>query len=166
MVQARIHMEDKNGLYFITPTVQNWYYIFDRHKRWNILADSLRYLQDNKGLEIHSYVFMLNHIHLIIQAPDIVGLMRDFKRHTTRQLGINIKKTEPNLIELFTSPDGSFKIWKTDNQPKLIETEKFYLQKLNYIHNNPVHKEYVDQPEHWKWSSANPNSVIKTIASW
>ena len=95
MVQARINMENKDGLYFVTPTIVSWYYVLDRHNRWQILADSLRYLQENKGLEIHAYVFMLNHIHLIIQAPDAVGVLRDFKRFTTQAIKANIKVNEP-----------------------------------------------------------------------
>jgi putative transposase len=46
------------------------------------------------------------------------------------------------------------------NAPKKIENPVFYLQKLNYIHENPVRKGYVTQPEHWLWSSANPFSAL------
>lgn len=152
-------------MYFVTPTVIGWYYIFDRHERWKILADSLRYLQENKALKIHAYVFMLNHMHMIIQAPDVVGVIQGFKRHTSRQLKSNFAGYEPRMLDLFTDTDGRFKIWKTDNQPKVITSKAFYLQKLNYIHNNPVHKGYVRQPEHWNWSSANPESEIKTVGT-
>jgi hypothetical protein len=34
------------------------------------------------------------------------------------------------------------------------------LQKINYIHENPVRKQYVQRPEDWEWSSANPESEI------
>ncbi len=44
--------------------------------------------------------------------------------------------------------------------PKLIESEKFFLQKINYIHNNPVRKQYVADPSYWYWSSANPDGEI------
>jgi len=161
MTVSRIAHDNKSGVYFVTPTVWNWYYIFDRHDRWQILADSLRFLQDNKGLKIHAYVFMLNHLHLIIESDDVAACLRDFKRHTSREIKRNISQTEPQLLPLFTNDTGQFHFWKPDNQPKMLETEKFYLQKLNYLHNNPVQKGYVDKPENWKWSSANPNSPIK-----
>ena len=164
MVQARISWNNKSALYFVTPTVVSWYYIFDRHDRWQILADSFQYLQKTRGLEIHAYVFMLNHVHLIIQAPNVAAVMRDFKPHTTRQIKSSLTASEPQMLDLFTRADGTFKFWKSDNGPKMIAPEKFYLQKLNYIHNNPVHKGYVEQPEYWKWSSANPHSAIKTVA--
>ena len=36
----------------------------------------------------------------------------------------------------------------------MMDSEKLYLQKMNYIHLNPVRKGYVEQVEHWKYSSA------------
>jgi hypothetical protein len=32
-----------NALYFTTLTVKQWYHIFDRHNRWQILADSIKH---------------------------------------------------------------------------------------------------------------------------
>ena len=45
--------------------------------------------------------------------------------------------------------------------PKLIESEKYFFQKANYVHENPIRKQYVINPEHWHWFSANSNSEIK-----
>ena len=39
--------------------------------------------------------------------------------------------------------------------PELIESDEFFQQKLDYIHNNPVRKQYVEKPENWTWSSAS-----------
>ena len=102
---------------------------------------------------------MLNHLHLIIQSDDAIGFIRDFKKFTSKKLIENIKSFEPSILDLFKDGDG-YRFWKDDNQPKIIENEKFALQKINYIHNNPVVKGYVTKPEHWKWSSANFESDI------
>jgi putative transposase len=149
-----------NQTYFITPTVKNWYYIFDRHNRWQILADSIKYCQDHKGLEVFAYVFMLNHLHMVVRSPDVIGFLRDFKKFTSKRLIENITENEPNILPLFKG-EKSCELWKYDNQPKLIESEKFFVQKVNYIHDNPVRKGYVERPEYWKWSSANCDSEIK-----
>jgi len=47
----------------------------------------------------------------------------------------------------------------------MIENEEYLIQKINYIHGNPVRRQYVKKPEHWMWSSANPNNniVIESI---
>ena len=85
MTQRRISTEQNTGTYFLTLTIQRWYYLFDRHNRWEILADSLRYCQTNKGLEINGYVFMLNHLHMIATALDMAGFVRDFKKFTSKK---------------------------------------------------------------------------------
>ncbi len=162
---ARIPNGANNACYFITPTIKNWYYIFDRYSRWQILADSIKHCQQHKGLEVFAYVFMLNHLHLIVQSPDVSGFIRDFKKYTSNELIKNIRQNEPAVLDLFRNEDGSYTFWKEDNQPKILENEKFSLQKLNYIHNNPVIKGYVLSQEHWRWSSANQRSEIK-ISSW
>ncbi len=108
---------------------------------------------------------MLNHLHLIVRSPDMIGFLRDFKKYTTKELIKNIRQHEPNVLELFKNEAVVYSFWKEDNQTKILETEKFGLQKLNYIHNNPVVKGYVERPEYWKWSSANPNSPIK-VSEW
>lgn len=87
--------------------------------------------------------------------------MRDFKKFTSRQIQENIAATEPSVLKYFEDGDGSHEFWATTNMPKMIENEGFLLQKINYIHNNPVRRQYVQRPEDWVWSSANPDSVIK-----
>jgi REP element-mobilizing transposase RayT len=165
MPKNRVSVDQNSGVYFLTPTVWNWYYVFDRHHRWEILADSIRYCQEHKGLRVHAYVFMLNHLHLIIQADDVAGVLRDFKRHTAKKLLENIAETEPNLLSLFMRDNGVV-FWKEDNQPRLIETEAFYRQKLEYIIQNPVRKRYVVLPEHWYWSSANSGAPLSVEHLW
>lgn len=163
---SQIARDTKNGWYFLTPTVERWYYLFDRHNRWQILADSIAYCQQHKGLRLYGYVFMLNHLHMIVESPDVIGFLRDFKRHTSTRLKENLKEAELNVLQLFLDEDGVYRFWKPDNKPKRIEREKFFLEKLNYIHNNPVRKGYVERPEFWKWSSANPHSPIKVDSVW
>ena len=160
MPSIRISKDQNDKLYFVTCTIQNWYYILDRHNRWDILCKSLIYCQKNKNLEIFDYVFMINHIHLIVRADDLIRVICDFKKYTSRELMNNIIATEPNTYTLFPKKNDKYKIWQETNMPELIESEKFYSQKKQYIINNPVKKQYVDEPEYWYWSSANPNQPI------
>jgi putative transposase len=161
MPQLRVRKSANSAPYFITLTIKNWYYIFDRHNRWQILADSIKYCQQHKGLQVYAYVFMLNHLHMVVGSPDVAGFLRDFKAYTSKRLIANIKETEPSVLDLFKNEDGSHGFWKDGNQPKILENEKFSQQKIGYIHRNPVAKGYVNACEHWKWSSANPYSEIK-----
>lgn len=163
MPSIRINKALNSQTYFITFTVRNWYYVFDRHSRWNILSNSLQYCQKEKGLQIYAFVFMLNHIHILASSPDMSGFVCDFKKFTSKQMEQNILQTEPGILTLFTE-DNVYNFWGKTNMPKLVETEGYFNQKLNYIHNNPVKKNYVTMPEHWYWSSANKLCEIKVDA--
>lgn len=161
MPSPRISKELNAGIYFFTFTVKRWYYLFDRHNRWKIIADSLEYCRSHKQLKIYGFVFMLNHVHLVVASPDMAGFVRDFKRHTSREIHKNIVATEPNIEKLFLELDGACAVWQETNMPVCLETEKVFFQKLNYVHENPVRKNYVMRAEDWYWSSANPECVLK-----
>lgn len=160
MPSRRVAAQLNAGTYFVTLTVERWYYLFDRFDRWQLLADSLRYCQQHKALQLNGFVFMLNHIHLIVTSPDVAGFLRDFKRFTAKQLKENIEQHEPKVLTLFVDDAGNYHFWRDSNAPKKIENPSFYLQKLNYLHENPVRKGYVDKPEHWRWSSAHPGNNL------
>jgi putative transposase len=48
MPSKKISEENNTAPHFLTLTVKNWYYLFDRHNRWDILLDSLCYCQKTK----------------------------------------------------------------------------------------------------------------------
>ena len=50
--------------------------------------------------------------------------------------------------------DRSYQFWQEGIHPELIQNEEMMRQKVDYIHNNPVSRGYVDKPKHWWYSSA------------
>ena len=159
-----ISKEFKDQPHFITFTVKKWYYLFDRNNRFEILEDSFVYCQKHKELKIYAFVFMLNHLHFIASAPDLIGIVRDMKTFLSKEIQKNIIATEPNILQLFKEKNG-YSVWQKTNAPKLIETENFFQQKMEYIHHNPVLKQYVHYPEDWYWSSASKIPSKIKIAS-
>ena len=78
-------IRDQHGLNFLTLTVVGWIDIFSRKKYRDIIIESLRFCQENKGLKIYGYVIMTNHIHMIVQATGeqiLSGVLSDFKSYT------------------------------------------------------------------------------------
>ncbi|MBU0975253.1 MAG: transposase [Patescibacteria group bacterium] len=160
MPSLRVPREFNSETFFVTFTVFRWYYIFDRYNRWDLLANSIQYCMKNKDLKLVAFVFMLNHIHLIISSSDVAGFIRDFKKFTSKEMKRNIIETERHILRLFNN-NGSYQFWQRTNAPKLIDTVDFYEQKLNYIHENPIVKNFVMKPEDWYWSSANKYCELK-----
>jgi len=64
----------------------------------------------------------------------------------------------------------TYQVWEEGNHPQIIESEVVMRQKLDYTHHNPVKRGYVDQPEHWRYSSARnyagQDGLIEVIRSW
>lgn len=154
MPKVRVTRELKDQIYFVTFTVKNWYYLFDRHNRFHILEDSFVHCQKHKNLTLYAFVFMLNHLHFIGSADDLGSVIRDMKTYLSKAFKKNILETEPNVLKIFEN-NGKYQFWIDTNYPKLIESTDFFEQKMDYIHENPVKKEYVHEPEDWRWSSVS-----------
>lgn len=154
MPSVRIAKSLSDQPHFLTLTVKNWYYIFDRHHRFEILEDSFVYCQKHKNLKINAFVFMLNHLHFIASAPNLAAVVRDMKTFLSKELQRNIIATDPSVLKIFKEGHDCH-FWQDKNFPELITSEKFLHQKIEYIHNNPVRKGYVYYPEDWRWSSAS-----------
>ena len=81
---------DQYAMYFLTFTIVGWVDIFTRKECKDTIIDSLQYCNINKGLSIHAYVIMSNHIHFIVSAREgsggLSGMIRYSKKHTSKQL--------------------------------------------------------------------------------
>lgn len=153
--------------YFITITCVNWVDLFTRLNHRYTIINALKYCQEYKGLEVFAYCIMPSHIHLICSADDgekLSNIMRDFKKHTSKEL-INNITNEPEsrrewLLELFAKAcehlkrEQKYKVWQDGYHAEIIETPKFMYGKLHYIHNNPVVDKMVEKPEDYIFSSA------------
>ena len=135
-------------------TVKKWCYIFDRDNRFRTLEESFIYCQNNMKLKVYAYVFMLNHIHFIGSSNDLSQVLCSMKSFLAKSMISSILKKEPNKLSLFET-HGKHEFWERTNYPKLISGYNFFQQKVEYIHMNPVEKQYVHYPEDWKWSSAS-----------
>jgi putative transposase len=163
-----LKMKDPQGIYFLTCTVVDWIDVFTRLEYKQIITDSLRHCQQNKGLSIHAYVIMTNHLHLMISrkedAPPLSDIVRDFKKFTAQQLLKAIQvPTESRrdwMLPLFkkagtkNANNTHYQFWIQDNHPVELFSLKFIIQKLNYIHDNPVKAGIVEAPHMYLHSSA------------
>jgi putative transposase len=50
--------------------------------------------------------------------------------------------------------ESQFQFWQEGSHPEEMNNDTMLMQRLAYIHNNPVKRGYVDLPEHWRYSSA------------
>ena len=123
-----------------------------------MVEDSLNFCIDHKGLLIYGYVFMTNHIHLLVQAKNgnLSDVLRAFKKFTSGRITKAIEENDTEsrkrwLMWLLTNEKAtdnkaaSFQFWQPDNHAEICFGLPFMWQKLDYIHNNPVRAGIVDK---------------------
>lgn len=172
-VAKPIHMSSKykvgeNELpHFVTFSVVGWVDVFSREYYKEIVVDSLQFCQQNKGLILHAWVIMTNHLHLIISSQEnkIPHLVRDIKKFTSKKIIRAIEENDAEsrkswMLNMFTyagvnnNNNKDFQFWKQDYHPVELNTPGMMEQRLNYLHNNPVRSGLVWEPWHYKYSSA------------
>lgn len=169
MTQGGYKITDQFATYFLTFTLVGWVDLFTRRQCCQILIDSFNYCKENKGLILYAYVIMGSHVHLIASAREgssgLSAIVRDFKSHTSRKIiewiTNNNKESRRKWLEMvfkyhgkYNSNNQVYQVWKQHSKPMQCVTPQFTLQKLNYIHNNPVKAGLVDTPEDYRYSSA------------
>jgi putative transposase len=90
-------IQNQEGLYFITFATLQWIDIFTQGSYIDIVLESLKYCQNEKGLRIHAWCIMSNHLHLIISTKFGVhpsDILRDFKKFTSKQIIAAIENKE------------------------------------------------------------------------
>ena len=160
-------IRNKKEIHFVTFSVVEWVDVFTRKEYRDIVIDSLKFCQKEKGLLLHGWCIMSNHIHLIVSAKNenLSDILRDFKKFTSKQIIRAIENSETEsrkdwMLEIFktqaqrNSHNVSYQFWRQDNQPKELYSPGFTVQKLNYLHNNPVEAGLVERAEDYLYSSA------------
>lgn len=147
--------------YFITATTINWLPLFSNPEIARNLLDSLCFLVECRRITLFAYVIMENHLHLIAAASNLSAEIARFKSFTARksidyylECGDEFTLKQLAFHKRKHKTDRPYQFWQEGSHPQQIVDEAVMEQKLNYLHNNPVRRGYVDLPEQWRYSSA------------
>jgi len=110
------------------------------------------------GLLVYGYVVMPEHVHLLVSEPERDSLARtlqSLKQSVARRLAL--RAAHP----FWQARYYDFNLW----------SEKKFVEKLRYIHRNPVQRGLVAHPEDWDWSSfrhyaAGETSLVEIESQW
>ena len=150
---------DQEGQYFITCTVHQWVDVFTRRDYIDIFLDSIRFCQSNKGLEVHAWVIMSNHVHMIVSSSKgkLSDTIRDFKKFTAtkivKAIEYNPKESRKRWLLWLLKKEGNIWFWEEGYHGEEIVTKEFFDSKLEYIHMNPVRAGIVEKEEEYMYSS-------------
>jgi putative transposase len=160
LARTRYKIVEDCSTYFVTTATVNWLPLFSIPDLAQIVLDAMRFLHDNQRVAIHAYVLLENHLHFIGSSPHFSGEMRKFKSFTARAIIDILSERGPRFyleqLRHFKSrhkSDQTYQVWQEGFHPKAIQNEQMLMQKIEYIHYNPVRRGYVDNPENWRYSS-------------
>lgn len=146
---------------FYTVTNLNWLPVLQNELHKEIIIEAFRHRVKLKQVTIYAFVIMPNHIHSIWQLHDgidKVAFQRDLLKFTARSMLKNIRmKNDPLLYKLkVRSADREYQVWERKSLSIDLWNEKIFLQKLNYIHKNPIQAKWKlsPTPEDYAYSSA------------
>jgi len=123
-------------------------------KRRDLFLNILEETRCKYRFVVHGYVIMPEHFHLLITEPDLRDpsvVMKVIKQRFARRLNQLARRPPSAQLALWDStPDP---VWQKRFYDFNAWSERKRVEKLNYIHHNPVKRELVASPELWRWSS-------------
>lgn len=152
-------------LYFVTTKAVQYRHLFRRAIVKRIIVDTVYSTSIATRAKLYAFVVMPNHIHVLLRCSEesrLDGWLRVVKS-TVAQLLVRHYQVESNeaalawLASQVTRPGKQrYKVWEDNYLAKSVITPEFMLQKLEYIHGNPVqpHWQLAEAPAAYPWSSA------------
>ena len=116
-------------------------------------------VRDRYGFSLVGYVVMPEHIHLLMSEPTIgtpptaiqvlkqrvSRWLRRKKRANAGQLDLSFEYREKSQPRFWQRNFYDFNVWSLKKR----------VEKLHYIHMNPLKRKLVDHPKDWPWSSCS-----------
>jgi len=148
---VKLQHSDTFSTYFVTFTCVEWISLFEISDTYEMVYKWFDILKTEQNADIIAYVIMPNHLHVIIHFHDehfnLNSTIANGKRFMAYEI-INRLEASGNsmllarLENLVTEREKQkgqlHKVFKDSFDAKPVITQKFLLQKINYIHNNPV----------------------------
>jgi len=124
----------------------------DRAKR--IVVDVLASELARHRADCFGYVVMPHHVHAIVRFPSeghLGAFMKQWKQRSSVQLG---KLLRGKLVHYSEKVSPREPRWQRHYYAFNITTREKLLEKLSYMHNNPVNAGLVEKPYDWEFCSA------------
>jgi putative transposase len=133
----------------------------ERACRW--LAEAVAQAQAAHGFELWAYVFMPEHVHLLVCPQqgeyDVSKFLAAVKLPVTRKALAYVRRQAPSFVRRMADEqsDGTIqhRFWQRGGGfDRNLWSEKALLAEIDYIHANPLRRGLCETPEAWPWSSA------------
>jgi putative transposase len=147
-------------VFFWTATVNDWKHLLTEDKFNEVVVQSLRTLSERGLINVFAFVVMPNHIHLIWRTSALNGketAQASFLKFTPHEFKKMLKHNSTELQKYAVDAHNKkYEFWQRDSLAVLLYSRQVMLQKLHYIHLNPLaaHWNLANEPWNYCYSSA------------
>jgi putative transposase len=125
----------------------------------NIFEATVMQARLNCRFQLYAWVVMPNHVHLLLRPklPEhpVAAILNQIKQPVAKSILAEWRRLDAPVISKLTTERGEVRFWQRGGGfDRNIFSKEEFLEKLKYIHHNPVKAGLVTRPEEWKWSSA------------
>ncbi len=145
---------------FITTVTKNRLPVFRTAGIAGVACAALNEARVSGGFSIFAYAVMPDHFHLLTDSrrkpSDTLRFIKGIvSRRVLQYLKENGFQTSLEKLRVQQrSGRGEYSLWQHHSNILLVTSESVAMQKVNYIHKNPVSDGLAETPEAFRWSSA------------
>jgi putative transposase len=156
-------ISEEASLYYLTFSILEWMPVFVSEAPCLIVTESLNTCHRDKGLRINAFAVMPTHLHLIVFDADfdsnrLKATLTSFRKYTGQRLIAHCRDHMPRAFaQTFAATqrsDRQYQFWQQSKHPEALWSQPMWLQKANYLHDNPRRKGLVLLAVDWRFSSA------------
>jgi REP element-mobilizing transposase RayT len=145
---------------YVTAITKDRLSVFRKDAIKEVVCEGLNEARNSGGFLIFAYVIMLDHLHLLTSQPNkSADVLRYVKGIIGRRV-IDYLKNNNHQVSLSKLQHQEWKrnhrysVWQVEKNVFSIFSEPMFMQKVNYIHLNPVRAGLVEKATDYRWSSA------------
>ena len=146
----------QGDLHFITTSCYRRKPLLGTARSRDLFLKSLEQVRSHYRFDVIGFVVMPEHVHLLISEPEkgnrFVG-MQALKQSVAQRLLRKPQKRTSSQMELWSNPIQVNRFWQRRFYDFNVFSDAKTVEKLRYMHKNPVKRGLVSAPELWRWSS-------------
>jgi putative transposase len=142
-------------LHFITTSCYRRKALLDTRQSRDLFLEVMEQVRRRYRFVVVGFVVMPEHVHLLFSEPDRGDpsvVMKVLKQSFAHKLLARLRETTPPQSFSDTAHSADH-IWQRRFYDFVVFTENKRVEKLRYMHRNPVVRGLVLEPEQWNWSS-------------
>jgi putative transposase len=126
----------------------------DTAQRRDLFLNCLEEVRRQHRFVVLGYVVMPEHFHLLMSEPQVGDpstAMQSVKQRFAQR--VISRRSRRNPAQRSLGQPQPMPVWQPRFYDFNVWTERKRIEKLRYMHNNPVTRGLVKEPEQWPWSS-------------